>query len=1176
MQSTDIIKPLAITQPVATDGTKFNIPESATGSERASISTGFPDITMKSLADGGKPPRGEDFNGLFYLSTDQRVYVQNGGVITFDQNVSDTIGGYPKGAILDYVVDNNFYKVQSVIENNTYNFVTNPEYIDNQKWSYMTLSTSSALETKVSNALLGATNGNITVTDYTNTSYINQGCSVSDSNVVSGFSESDYILLSKTMTDAVNFTLEIPFNLTSTAGTQYIAQINNEANAIGVENGFLILTYDGSKETGTIALQPNIDYTLQLARNAANKTYTLSLKTTGDYTTHITLNSPSGFFADKSIYLGGGSANFLQGTINLGNVAITADSASYWTISTTSDFQAVTVSGQFETLMPDGLNIDNTFKNENSTLNINKTLIYTPNGAGKTVILKNDGEVMLRDYVVSPTEPETLGLSGVWYDNVKNVMSEQSILYANLQMINPTGDAPVITNGILNITADGQYADLAGTFDLGNEWNISLNLTAQPTANNSYILGDVTVSEDGTVTPSGIALQYDNGNITAYFRRNDVLQVSKTVVVSTAYIVSKDSGSTVGYVATEGDTGAYVAADTPVYSNQEMTTLLENAAADTWTYSGESANNTETTTGYVKEGSESPNFVPPSTQVYSDANCTTPQAVTTGTDYVYDNVSAVSMIGTLTTTYSDTVTMGFNGTQYTLGTQTLTSSDNIKGGCNITLGGAPNVSSAITGINLNTSVFSFWQWNGSSLETPSYLPFVGAKIGEIKDSNGLITSTKIDTPLALANSSLSNLTEEGEKHFLNKSQITNCLLEVPQRVKVELNDGSLTLKAGSVVIVPYGTSAPTMEIGDTLNGGEIVDISWDGSKLFYYVRYEQDKTSTYTPTSSYNDNVFTPPNGAVIFRNVKASYSGDSAPTISSNYALWYDTANNIVKHTENQGQTWENYLSLPFCIAGVTQSVGITSLENIFNGFGFIGSTVWIDKGVKALIPNGRNADGSLKNIEYTTSKIIPTQTNIGTRLYLYRILDGWETLVRSEYIYIQDEQPDAADFDYTGTNAWFSPGENYWRIYENGGWQIVPVLSYAYIDCGNTTAEFYRPVSFKTKQAFRAVDYNDTEFIAHQAMPSETIVTLSVGASGATYTAPADGYVIAYGKANSSNDAYLDLMSSNSRYITHAYTQDIGLAVTLPVTKSKTFMLNYTRINIIALQFVYANGAI
>ena len=41
----------------------------------------------------------------------------------------------------------------------------------------------------------------------------------------------------------------------------------------------------------------------------------------------------------------------------------------------------------------------------------------------------------------------------------------------------------------------------------------------------------------------------------------------------------------------------------------------------------------------------------------------------------------------------------------------------------------------------------------------------------------------------------------------SKSQITNCLLEVPQRIKLELNDGVLTLKAGSQVIVPNGFEA---------------------------------------------------------------------------------------------------------------------------------------------------------------------------------------------------------------------------------------------------------------------------------------------------------------------------------------------------------------------------------
>lgn len=876
-------------------------------------------------------------------------------------------------------------------------------------------------DSMVANALLGATNGDITVTDYSNTSYINQGCTVSESNVASGFSASNYILLSKTMTDAVNFTLEIPFNLTSTEGTQYIAQVNNEENAIGVENGFLILTYDGNKETGTIALQPNIDYTLQLVRNAASKTYTLSLKTTGDYTTHITLNSPSGFFAGKSIYLGGGSANFLQGTINLGNVAISADSASYWTISTTSNFQAVTVSGQFNALMSNGRNSDNTLKNENLTLDINKTLIYTPNGKGKTVILKNDGEVMLREYVVSPDEPENLALSGVWYDNVNNVMSEQSILYANLQLVNPSGDAPAITNGILNITADGQYADLAGTFDLGDEWNISLNLTAQPTVNNCYILGDVTVSEDGTVTPSGIALQYNNGNITAYFRRNDVFQVSKTVIVSTAYIVSKDSGLTVGYVAAQGDTGAFVAENTPVYSNQEMTTLLENAGANTWTYSGGTADNTETTTGYVKESSSSSNYVPPSTQVYTDTNCTTPQAVTTGTDYVYDNVSAPSIIGSLSTAYSDTITIGFNGSQYTLGSQTLTSSDNIKGRCNITLGGAPDVSSAITGINLNTSVFSFWKWNGSSLETASYLPFVGAKIGEIRDFNSVITSTKIDMPISLTDTNLSYLTPAGEKHFLNKTQLTNCILEAPNGV---------------------------------------------------------------------------------------ATYSG----------------------------------------------------------------ATITLKQGLKFLVPNGRNADGSLKNIEYVLSADTSYNAAVDSPTTYTRniiIFVGSNNMVVSSLsdnipLYYQETQPSKF---FAGFAYWYNTAEN--KVYYSNG-NSVFTESLAII-IGSYTINSSAITALRTDKAVNLLKYSDLSWLTSLSLPSDKKVTLSIPGSNVTFRAVDDGYVQFHNEPGSEvTSGIFNQNSGLAFYTTAPYYEGF-----VPVKKGDIVAVYYDKLRDPLLRFIYATGA-
>lgn len=135
MKSSNLKQPIPMSAPIAYAGIKNNIPEAATGTELASIATGFPDITMKALKDGGLPPRGQDCNGMFYLSTDMKVYQQNGGIITFNQTVSDLIGGYPKNAILDYIDSGDkYHKVQSLIDDNTYNFLTNPEYIDDEHW----------------------------------------------------------------------------------------------------------------------------------------------------------------------------------------------------------------------------------------------------------------------------------------------------------------------------------------------------------------------------------------------------------------------------------------------------------------------------------------------------------------------------------------------------------------------------------------------------------------------------------------------------------------------------------------------------------------------------------------------------------------------------------------------------------------------------------------------------------------------------------------------------------------------------------------------------------------------------------------------------------------------------------------------------------------------------------
>ena len=93
-------RPNQLTTAFANSGLKNDIPQSATGSNLASYEEGFPAITMTAIADGGTPPQGQDFNGMFYTLTDIARYAQAGGLYPFDKEFCTAIGGYPLGAIL--------------------------------------------------------------------------------------------------------------------------------------------------------------------------------------------------------------------------------------------------------------------------------------------------------------------------------------------------------------------------------------------------------------------------------------------------------------------------------------------------------------------------------------------------------------------------------------------------------------------------------------------------------------------------------------------------------------------------------------------------------------------------------------------------------------------------------------------------------------------------------------------------------------------------------------------------------------------------------------------------------------------------------------------------------------------------------------------------------------------
>ena len=333
--------------------------------------------------------------------------------------------------------------------------------------------------------------------------------------------------------------------------------------------------------------------------------------------------------------------------------------------------------------------------------------------------------------------------------------------------------------------------------------------------------------------------------------------------------------------------------------------------------------------------------------------------------------------------------------------------------------------------------------------------------------------------------------------YLKTNQITNCITEIPQRVKLDLTDGVLTLKAGSQVIVPYGTSAPTMEVGDTLNGGRIVDISWDevDSKLFYIVQYDTNLTHTQTSSASSGSlSIIVSSNGVLDSR--------------WSNTNINYDIKTNIVN---------DNYTSLPFALC--TQKSGVTiSIDQIFNGIGYIGSTIWVDKGVKGLIPNGRNEDGTLNNIEINSTKV-----NIITKTGTYKgvIAIG------------QSGTPDLY------SSLYYDEKTNYNKI-DNGAIHFRLYAGTAEITNGAIS-------NFNPKQPFRAVDYSELKRI---------VPTGFIGYYPAS--SPPTGYLVCNGGAISRR-RYSELFSVIG---TTFGTGDGSTTFNLPLLTDNRFIEGHTTI--------------
>jgi hypothetical protein len=86
---------------------------------RASLHDGFPPDTFTPISSGGVPPFGGDFNGILNEITAIQQWQEAGGFFPFDPTFATTVGGYPKGAIIQSSTGVGFWI--STVENNSNN-----------------------------------------------------------------------------------------------------------------------------------------------------------------------------------------------------------------------------------------------------------------------------------------------------------------------------------------------------------------------------------------------------------------------------------------------------------------------------------------------------------------------------------------------------------------------------------------------------------------------------------------------------------------------------------------------------------------------------------------------------------------------------------------------------------------------------------------------------------------------------------------------------------------------------------------------------------------------------------------------------------------------------------------------------------------------------------------------
>ena len=96
-----------------------------------------------------------------------------------------------------------------------------------------------------------------------------------------------------------------------------------------------------------------------------------------------------------------------------------------------------------------------------------------------------------------------------------------------------------------------------------------------------------------------------------------------------------------------------------------------------------------------------------------------------------------------------------------------------------------------------------------------------------------------------------------------------------------------------------------------------------------------------------------------------------------------------------------------------------------------------------------------------------------------------------------------------------------------------------------------------------------------AEASMPSNRYIDLTLGASGTTYTAPANGWFVVAATSTSTSRAFVIFEKEHGISTgDHSYSTGTGVRCFIPCQKGQSTHLSYDNVTITGLWFIYAEG--